>query len=94
VQKDRNFGVKKNFFNEKKNFGENFPNLRRKSSWHKFVARVHGNWPRTFTMENNHGKWPWKITMENDHGRLPWKMTMVNYHGKLPWKMTMVNYHG
>jgi len=60
-----------------KNFVENFPNLRGKSSWHKFVAQVHGNEQRTFTMVI-------------DHGILPWKFTMVIYHGKIPWLITMV----
>ena len=55
VEKDRNFGAKKIIFNEKKNFGGNFSKLRRKSSWHKFVAQVHGNEPRTFTMVFYHG---------------------------------------
>ena len=90
----RNFSAKKIVFNKKKIFGENFPKLRRKSSWHKFVAQVHGNEPRTFTMEIDHGNVPWKLTMVIHHGKLPWKITMKNNHGKLPWKITMVNYHG
>jgi len=43
-----------------------------KISWHKFVARVHGNLWRTFTTEIY-------------HGNLPWSFTMVFYHGNLPW---------
>ena len=94
MQKDRNFGAKKIVFNKKNIFGQNFPNLRRKCSWHKFVARDHGNEPRTLTMVIYHGILPWKFTMENYHGKLPWNITMENYHGKLPWKITMENDHG
>ena len=78
MENDRNFSAKKKIFNEKKIFGRNFPNLRRKSSWHKFVARDHGFEPRTFTMVFYHGILPWKFTMVFYHGFLE------NYHGKLP----------
>ena len=65
VENDRNFSAKKIIFNKKIIFGQNFSNLRRKSSWHKFVARDHGNEPRTLFY----------------HGNLPGKFTMVIYHG-------------